>query len=75
MILNSTHLNQRLSVDDQNKEIERIKEAPVGAILFSIPTYFDTDVIDTLLHKSGVHYRIGVAGYTANFYKVPWLHN
>lgn len=70
MILNSTHLNQRLSVDDQNKEIERIKNAPVGEILFTAATYSNTDIIDTLLHLSGVRYNIGVSNYTANYYKV-----
>lgn len=70
MILNSTHLNQRLSVDDQNKEIERIKNAPVGEVLFTTATCSNTDVIDTLLHLSGVRYQVGVADYTAKYYKV-----
>ncbi len=70
MILNTTHLNQRMSVDDQNKEIERIKNANVGDILFTASTRSNTDVIDTLLHKSGVHYQEGVASFTVNYYKV-----
>ena len=68
MIINSTHLSQRLSVDDQQKEIERIKNAPVGEVLFTVSTWSNTDVIDTLLHLSGVQYHIGV-GDMAKYYK------
>jgi len=69
MILNSVNMANRLSIDDQAKELERIKNAPVGAELFKVPTSANTDVIDTLLHKSRIRYRIGVAGYTARYYK------
>ena len=69
MIINTLHLNQRLSVDDQNKEIERIKNAPVGTILFTAATCGNTDVIDTLLHKSGVRFTERVANYTVEYCK------
>lgn len=69
MILNTMHLNQRLSVDDQKKEFERIKNAPVGTILFTIASCANSDIVDTLLHRSGVQYHVGVAGYTSKYYK------
>lgn len=69
MILNSVNMANRLSVDDQEKELTRIKEAPAGTELFKVSTSANTDVIDTLLHKSKVRYHIGVAGYTARYYK------
>jgi hypothetical protein len=59
-----------MSVDDQNKEIERIKNAHVGDVLFTVATCSNTDVVDTLLHMSGVQYHVGVANYTAKYYKV-----
>lgn len=70
MILNTTHLNERMSVDIQTREIERIKSAPYGTELYSVPTDSNTDVIDTLLHLSKVSYHVGVAGKTAKYYKV-----
>lgn len=70
MILNNMFLNLWMSVDDQNKEIERIKNAPIGEILFTAATCSNTDVIETLLFKSGIKYGVGVANYTAKYYKV-----
>ena len=69
MILNTMHLNQRLSVDNQKKEIERIKNAPSGTVLFTASTCGNTDVIETLLYRSGVQFYEGVSSYTVNYYK------
>lgn len=70
MIRNNMFLNLWMSVDDQNKEIERIKNAPIGEILFTAATCSTTDVIETLLFKSGIKYVEGVANYTVKYYKV-----
>lgn len=69
MILNNANLGQRLSVESQEKEISRIKKAAAGEELFEVSTSANTDVIETLLHKSGVRYTINVADYTARFVK------
>lgn len=69
MILNEKNLNQRMSVDDQKKEIERIQKAHAGEVLFTVSTCSNHDVIETLLYQSGVQYYVGVASYTAKYYK------
>lgn len=69
MILNTEHLNQRMSVDVQQQEIARIQNAEKGSVLFTATTKQNTDVIDTLLHKSGVSYYEGVAGMNISYYK------
>ena len=69
MILNTLNLHLRMSVDNQNKEIERIKNAPAGSILFTASTCSNNDVIETLLHKSGIRYTERVANYTVEFCK------
>lgn len=69
MILNTLNLNQRLSVDDQNKEIERIKNASIGTILFTSSIYSTTDVIETLLYKSGIGYTMHIKDYTVGYCK------
>lgn len=69
MIICDSNLNQRMSIDTQNKEISRIKNAPVGTILFTAGTSSNTDVIETLLHKSGIHYCELVANYTVQYRK------
>lgn len=70
MIINDMFLNLWMSVDNQNKEIERIKSAPIGEVLFTAATCSNTDVIETLLFKSGVNYVEGVANYIVKYYKV-----
>ena len=69
MILNQEHLNQRMSVDNQKKEIQRIKNAAPRTVLYTVSTCSNTDVIETLFHRAGVMYTIGVADYTAYYYK------
>lgn len=70
MILNSENLTLRFSVDKQEQEIKRIQNAAVGDVLFTASTCSNTDVIETLLHESGIRYQEGVAGYTVKYYKV-----
>ena len=69
MILNSTNLTLRLSVDKQNAEIERLQNAKAGAAVFTVWTFENSDVIDTLLYKSGTRYHIGVGDGKATYYK------
>lgn len=55
MILNQNHLDQRMSVDVQQQELDRISQASEGDVLFTAFAN-PNESIDTLLHMSGISY-------------------
>ena len=69
MILNSKHMDMLMSREEQEKEIQRIQDAPKGTELYSIGTAANADKIETLLHNSQVCYVIQVANATATYVK------
>lgn len=69
MIINKKRLDQFVSVETQEQEIKKIKNAPVGAVLYEGYVKQSTDLIDTLIHMSGIKYNVGVAGYKVTYYK------
>ena len=69
VVVSDKRMDQWISIDVQNEEIERLKNAEVGEVIFTTTTKQNSDIIDTLIHKSGIQYHIGVKGMKITYYK------
>ncbi len=69
MILEKYDLNQRMAVNIQKREIERIKNAELGTVLYAVSTCINADIISTLFYLAGAKYRVGVYGSIAYYVK------
>lgn len=70
MVLNDKNLSSEMSVDVQNKEIERLKNAPTGSILFTSSALACDDIIESLISRSHICYQVHVAGFKVEYVKV-----
>lgn len=70
MILNIYALNLLMPIGEQKAEIERLRNASSGDLLFTAVHGTNRDKIDTLLARSGVKYNIRVLESDINYYKV-----
>lgn len=69
MVVTKKHLEKFVSVETQEQEIKRLKAAPSGAVLYEGTVKQCSDIIDTLIHMSGISYYTGVAGFHVTWYK------
>ena len=56
MILHTNSLNSRISVENQKKELDKIKKATSGTVIYRVALKENTDIIETLLFLSRIKY-------------------
>lgn len=70
MILNQNNLDRWVSVETQEQEINRIKKAKKGDILFEGTVKQCFDIVETLIAMSNIKCNKAVAGMVVTYYKV-----
>jgi hypothetical protein len=69
MIISQKHLNQLMPIEQQRTEIQRVKNASVGEVLFVVQLNKNTDIPDTILSMAQVGHIIHIQNFKIQYIK------